>query len=138
MPTQGYSLILYSRTDSCTKSELFPVIKNCFFNCRLSSLNAVNEDTCSYPRPTVWLQVPHSSYSTQNIGETVVDLDARRYNSAWKSVARTPIETVSLYSEESANLKCQIEVFIDIFDANDFAWTRAHIYVHCPTTFPFS
>lgn len=56
---------------------------------------------------------------SETIGETVIDLDARWYNSAWRSLARTPVETRSLYSEESVNLKGQLEMFIDIFDANE-------------------
>lgn len=53
------------------------------------------------------------------IGETTIDLDARWYNSAWKSLSRTPVERRSLFSEESANLKGQLEVFVDIFDAKE-------------------
>eukprot|EP00178_Gracilaria_changii_P012106 TRINITY_DN3416_c0_g1_i1.p1 TRINITY_DN3416_c0_g1~~TRINITY_DN3416_c0_g1_i1.p1 ORF type:complete len:2205 (-),score=427.39 TRINITY_DN3416_c0_g1_i1:774-6683(-) len=56
---------------------------------------------------------------SETIGETVIDLDARWYNSAWRSLARTPVETRSLYSEESVNLKGQLEMFIDIFDAKE-------------------
>ncbi|KAI0560705.1 Ferlin [Gracilaria domingensis] len=56
---------------------------------------------------------------SETIGETVVDLDARWYNSAWRSLARTPVETRSLYSDESVNLKGQLEMFIDIFDAKE-------------------
>lgn len=56
---------------------------------------------------------------SETIGETVVDLDARWYNSAWRSLAKTPVETRALYSDESANLKGQLEVFIDIFEAKE-------------------
>ena len=56
---------------------------------------------------------------SETIGETLIDLDARWYNSAWRSLARTPIETRSLYSEDSANLKGQLEIFVDIFDAKE-------------------
>lgn len=54
-----------------------------------------------------------------SIGATVLDLDARWYNSAWRSLSKTPIETRSLFSEDSANLKGQLEMFVDIFDAKE-------------------
>ncbi|KAI0563543.1 Ferlin [Gracilaria domingensis] len=56
---------------------------------------------------------------SETIGKTVIDLDARWYNSVWRSLARTPVETRSLYPDESVNLKGQLEMFIDIFDAKE-------------------
>lgn len=56
---------------------------------------------------------------SEPIGETVIDLDARWYNSAWRSLRRSPVETRSLSSEESSNMKGQLELFVDIFDAKE-------------------
>lgn len=72
---------------------------------------------------------------SETIGETVIDLDARWYNSAWRSLAKTPVETRALYSEESANLKGQLEMFVDIFDAKDVD-KRPKIYRPVPISKP--
>lgn len=56
---------------------------------------------------------------SETIGDTLIDLDARWYNSSWRKLARSPVERRSLYSEESTNLKGQLELFVDIFDAHE-------------------
>jgi hypothetical protein len=56
---------------------------------------------------------------SEPIGETVIDLDARWYNSAWRSLKRSPVETRVLLSEESSNMKGQLELFVDIIDAKE-------------------
>lgn len=56
---------------------------------------------------------------SETIGETLIDLDARWYNSAWRSLKKAPVETRSLLSEESSNMKGQLELFVDIFDAKE-------------------
>jgi hypothetical protein len=53
------------------------------------------------------------------IGETVIDLDSRWYNSAWRGLKKTPIETRSLLTEDSSNMKGQLELFVDIFEARE-------------------
>ncbi|CDF40303.1 unnamed protein product [Chondrus crispus] len=69
------------------------------------------------------------------IGETVIDLDARWYNSSWRYLARTPVERRSLYSDGSANLKGQLECFVDIFDAKDVD-KRPKLYRPVPISRP--
>lgn len=64
---------------------------------------------------------------SEHIGETVIDLDARWYNSTWRALAKTPVERRSLHSEGSSNLKGQLELFVDMFDANDVD-KRAKLY----------
>lgn len=53
------------------------------------------------------------------IGETVIDLDSRWYNSAWRSLRKTPVETRALLAEDSSNMKGQLELFIDVLDAKE-------------------
>lgn len=72
---------------------------------------------------------------SESIGETVIDLDARWYNSAWRSLLRTPVEQRSLYSEESANLKGQLEMFVDVFDAKEYD-KRPKLYKAVPISAP--
>lgn len=57
---------------------------------------------------------------SEPIGETVIDLDARWYNSSWRSLKKAPVETRTLLSEDSVNMKGQLELFVDIFDAKEF------------------
>lgn len=56
---------------------------------------------------------------SENIGETVIDLDARWYNSSWRSLKKSPVEVRALRSEDSANMKGQLELFVDVFDAKE-------------------
>lgn len=56
---------------------------------------------------------------SETIGETVIDLDARWYNSAWRSLRKSPVETRALLTEDSSNPKGQLEMFVDIFDAKE-------------------
>lgn len=56
---------------------------------------------------------------SEDIGETLIDLDARWYNSAWRALAKTPVEKRALSNEDSSNLKGQLEIFVDMFDAHD-------------------
>lgn len=56
---------------------------------------------------------------SEDIGETSIDLDARWYNSAWRALAKTPVEKRALTNEDSSNLKGQLEIFVDMFDAHD-------------------
>jgi len=72
---------------------------------------------------------------SENIGETVIDLDARWYNSAWRSLAQTPVEMRSLFSEDSANLKGHLEMFVDIFDAAEVD-RRPKLYRPIPISKP--
>lgn len=69
------------------------------------------------------------------IGETVIDLDARWYNSAWRSLAKSPVETRALFSEESTNMKGQLEMFVDIFAAADVD-KRPKLYKPLPISRP--
>ena len=74
---------------------------------------------------------------SETIGETMIDLDARWYNSAWRSLAQTPVEMRSLFSDESAsaNLKGHLEMFVDIFDASEVD-RRPKLYRPIPISKP--
>lgn len=56
---------------------------------------------------------------SEHIGETLIDLDARWYNSSWRSLKKAPVETRTLTTEESSNIKGQLELFVEIFDAKE-------------------
>jgi C2 domain len=56
---------------------------------------------------------------SEPIGETLIDLDSRWYNSAWRSLRKSPVETRALLSDESSNMKGQLELFVEIFDAKE-------------------
>ncbi len=72
---------------------------------------------------------------SETIGETMIDLDSRWYNSAWRSLAQTPVEMRSLFSEDSANLKGHLEMFVDIIDAVEFD-KRPKMYRPVPISKP--
>lgn len=53
------------------------------------------------------------------IGETVINLDDRYYSPFWRSMPQKPIESRSLYSEETSTERGRLRLWVDIFKAGE-------------------
>ncbi|GAB0494220.1 hypothetical protein MMPV_005511 [Pyropia vietnamensis] len=56
---------------------------------------------------------------SEDIGETTIDLDSRWYNSWWRALDKSPVESRSLHKEGSLNARGSVELWVDIFDAKE-------------------
>ncbi|KAJ8908768.1 hypothetical protein NDN08_005473 [Rhodosorus marinus] len=57
---------------------------------------------------------------SEDIGETLIDLDYRWYNSEFRALARPPVELRPLFTPNSDNLRGRLEVIVQMIDAKEY------------------